>query len=228
MTPLGRTPAAQAGRLAIGGTLCGMIQVPFRIETARLVLRCWSPADAPRVLASIGSSLDHLRAWMDWAKSEPESLERKERRLLRIRHDMQRGANFVYGIFDLEETEVLGGIGLHRRVGAGAGEIGYWIRAASINRGLCTEAAGALTRVAFTHLGLVRVEIHCDPRNAASAAIPRKLGYALQVLVPGRVLRQGAAPRDSMIWTLLNREYPTSPAASAVLAAYDEAARRLA
>ena len=40
------------------------------------------------------------------------------------------GTDFVMGIFDRDESGVLGGTGLHKRRGAHALEIGYWIRAA--------------------------------------------------------------------------------------------------
>ncbi len=201
--------------------------IPWRIATERLLLRCWSPADAPRAIEAIGSSLDHLRRWMPWALQEPESLERKERRLRRFRVDLERGCNFVYGIFDPTGSTVLGGIGLHRRIGAGAGEMGYWMHAGSINRGLCTEAAAALVRVGFDLLGLVRIEIHCDPKNLASSAIPRKLGFTLQVIVHGRILHRRSPPRDSMIWALVKPDYPGTPAASAAIEAFDESGRRL-
>ena len=201
--------------------------IPYRINTARLLLRCWSPDDAPQVLAAIEASLEHLRRWMAWARKEPEPLPRKALRLKRWRRELERGRHFIYGIFDPKETAVLGGIGLHRRIGAGAGEIGYWIHVGNINRGLCTEAAAAVTRIAFEVLSLSRMEIHCDPRNAASAAIPRKLGYTLQVTVPGRVLRPSDPPRDTMIWTLLRADYPASPASRVPVEAVDESGNRL-
>ena len=48
---------------------------PYRIETERLVLRCWDPRDAPLLKDAIDSSLDHLRPWMPWAREEPKPLE---------------------------------------------------------------------------------------------------------------------------------------------------------
>jgi RimJ/RimL family protein N-acetyltransferase len=37
---------------------------PYRIETERMVLRCWDPADAGLLKEAIDASLDHLRPWM--------------------------------------------------------------------------------------------------------------------------------------------------------------------
>jgi RimJ/RimL family protein N-acetyltransferase len=72
---------------------------------------------------------------------------------------------------------VLGGTGLHTRAGAGTGEIGYWVHKDYINQGLATEATAALTKVAFLIERVARVEIHCDPNNVRSAAVPRKLRF---------------------------------------------------
>jgi hypothetical protein len=37
---------------------------PYRIETERLVVRCWEPRDAPLLKEAVDASLDHLRPWM--------------------------------------------------------------------------------------------------------------------------------------------------------------------
>ncbi len=44
----------------------------YRIETDRLILRCYRLEDASMVSEAIGKSLDHLRPWMPWAKNHPE------------------------------------------------------------------------------------------------------------------------------------------------------------
>lgn len=49
----------------------------YRIHTARLVIRCWNPADAPLLKAAVDASLDHLRPWMPWAENEPQELDKK-------------------------------------------------------------------------------------------------------------------------------------------------------
>jgi RimJ/RimL family protein N-acetyltransferase len=118
---------------------------PQRIETERLVIRCWDVADAALLKDAVDSSLDHLRLRMPWARNEPEDLNRKIERLRKWRADFDAGRDFFYGIFSRDETRVLGGSGLHTRRGPGILELGYWIRADSINQGLATETAAALS-----------------------------------------------------------------------------------
>lgn len=200
---------------------------PYRIETRRTVIRCWYPSDAPLFKAAIDASLEHLRGWMAWAMDEPESLEAKVQRLRRNRFLFDSDKDYVYGIFSPNERIVLGGTGLHTRVGKNAFEIGYWIHADHINQGLATEVSAALTRVAFELCQIERMEIHCDPNNVRSAAVPRKLGYTHDATLRRRMVTPQGEPRDTMIWTLFADEYPRSPAASASLRAYDAMGRRV-
>ncbi len=74
---------------------------------------------------------------------------------------------------------IIGYCGLHDRLGAGALEIGYWVRSSHTGRGVATAAAAALIRAALAVDGVERVEIHCDAANTKSSAIPPKLGYRL-------------------------------------------------
>jgi RimJ/RimL family protein N-acetyltransferase len=190
----------------------------FRIETARLVLRCWEPADAGLMKDAVDTSLDHLRPWMPWAEAEPSTLEQKRQLLTRFADDFARGDDAVYGIFEPGERRVVGSTGLHPRLEANAREIGYWIRADAAGRGLGRESTAALTRVAFDVDGVERVEIHCDPANVRSAAIPRRLRYEQA---------DDLDPNGHLVFRMPRDAYPGSPSANAAVKAYDEAGARV-
>ncbi len=208
-------------------TLANMPGPAYRVYTRRLLLRCWNPSDAPLLKAAIDASLDHLRPWMLWAKNEPATLSAKVEQLRRCRGNFDLGQDFVYGIFSRDETRVLGGSGLHTRAGEGALEIGYWIHVDYINQGLATEVAAALTKVAFEINRVKRVEIHCDPANLRSAAVPGKLGFVQEATLRQRMLTADGQPRDAMLWTLLADEYPASVAAAAEIEAFDVVGQRI-
>lgn len=192
------------------------------------MLRCWSPEDAPLAKAAIDSSLDHLRQWMPWAHSEPTTVEEKAELLRLFRDGFDRGEDFVYGILDPDGSEVIGGTGLHTRVGPGAFEIGYWISAGRSGAGLATESTAALTRVAFELCGVDRMEIHVDPRNEQSSAIPIKLGYPEEARLRRRLPPlPGGEPRDVVYYTLFRESYPGTPSAAAQLEAFDATGARV-
>jgi RimJ/RimL family protein N-acetyltransferase len=199
----------------------------YRIETERLVIRCWEPEDAALLKSAIDASLDHLREWMPWANDEPESVEQKTARLRLFRGRFDLDQDYVYAIFSRDESIVLGGSGLHTRIGEDALEIGYWIRADHVNKGYATEASMALTKVAFEVNGVQRVEIHCSPKNLASASVPHKLGFAHEATLPRRGPAKNGVPVDSMIWALHADGYPESPGSSANLSAYGALGERL-
>jgi RimJ/RimL family protein N-acetyltransferase len=81
--------------------------------------------------------------------------------------------------------------------------------------------------VAIEIEGVNRVEIHCDPGNLYSAAVPRKLGYTHEGTLRARTIGSNGLPSDSMIWTLFKEDYPNSPSASAQIEAYDATGQRI-
>lgn len=198
---------------------------PYRIVTERLVLRCWEPRDAPLLKEAVDSSIDHLLPWMPWAAHEPQSLEDKVALLRQFRGRFDLGQDFTYGIFARDEQQVVGGSGLHTRIGDEAFEIGYWIRASRAGEGLGTESTAALTRVAFELTDVDRIEIRCEPENERSRAIPRKLGYVEEATLRRR-LRQ-PEPRDVVIYSLFRADFASSPSAAAAVEAYDAAGTRV-
>lgn len=92
----------------------------YTLQTARTLLRCWSPADAARALRAIDASLDHLRPWLDWARHYPISVEQQAAVLRRFRGSFDLGQDFTYAV----------STGVGRRSWAAAGCILVWARGA--------------------------------------------------------------------------------------------------
>jgi RimJ/RimL family protein N-acetyltransferase len=193
---------------------------PRRFATERLVVRCYEREDAALLKDAVDTSVDHLRPFMDWAWEAPEALEIVVNRLDWLRGVFERGDDFTYGLFTPDGSELVGGAGLHPRVGPGALEIGYWIRESRLRKGLATEAAGGLTRVAFECCGVERVEIHIDPENVASLGVPPRLGFVREAVLRKRLppVRPGGERRDEVVFSLLDEEYLDSPCAAVPVA----------
>jgi RimJ/RimL family protein N-acetyltransferase len=177
--------------------------------------------------AAVQASLEHLRPWMPWAMGDVPDFEERIAWLRAQRGDFDLDRNYSYGIFEPEGREIWGSSGLHRRVGEGALEIGYWVHVDHIGRGYATELSAALTRAAFEIMGVDRVEIHCDPRNVRSAAVPRKLGYSQEATLQRRQRDSYGDLRDTLVFTLFADEYPGTPSAKADIRAFDAVGRPL-
>jgi RimJ/RimL family protein N-acetyltransferase len=200
---------------------------PYRIETGRLVVRCYEPRDAANLKEAIDSSLEHLRPWMPWVQQEPHTLEQKIELIEQFRANYESGENFTSGIFAADGTEVLGGTGLHPRIGPGGLEIGYWIRASATRQGFVTESSAALARVAFEVCGADRVEIRIEPRNQASFGVPRKLGFVEEATLRRRLPpARGTGPlRDVTIFTMFREDFDRALAPD--IRAFDAGGKRL-
>jgi RimJ/RimL family protein N-acetyltransferase len=201
----------------------GFSTPPYRIETERLVIRCYEPDDAPLLKEAVDVSLEHLRPWMPWVRFEPQSLDQKVELLRMFRGQFDRDENYVYGVFDPDETRLLGGSGLHPRGGDESLEIGYWMRVDATGQGIATEVTAVLTRVGIEWCRLARVDVQVDPANERSVRIPRKLGFTEEGLLRRRLepKEEGGERRDSMLFTMLDRELAGSPCASYAYEAFD-------
>ncbi|NND45425.1 MAG: GNAT family N-acetyltransferase [Xanthomonadales bacterium] len=199
----------------------------YRVETERLVLRCWEPADAPALRAALDACDAYLRPWIPFMKDEPRSLAQTTDWLRGHRASFDLGDQFRYGVFDRASGELLGENMLLARVGPGGLEVGYWTHVDQAGRGIASEASSAMIRVGFELMGVDRIEIHCAPGNAASAAVPRKLGFVHEATLRRRVTDTEGALHDLMIWTLFRDDYPASPASRLDFTAYDCAGARL-
>jgi len=199
----------------------------YSIVTPRLVLRCWNPQDAPLLKNAVQANVDHLLPWLPFARNEPEELQVKIERMRHWRSRFDSDGDYVYGIFNAEESRVVGGTGLHKRVGDQAFEIGYWIDQELINQGYATEVSAALVKTAFEIMGARRIEIHCDPLNHRSAAVPRKLGFIHEATLRERFPTSEIQWTDIMIWSIFAGDYPQSPAQQIKIQAFDSANRQI-
>ncbi|MDR3713636.1 MAG: GNAT family protein [Puia sp.] len=200
----------------------------YRIETDRLLIRCYEPADASKLLESIRASVGHLLPWMPWAKREPEDLDAKIEKVRLFRGQFDLGLDYIFAIFDRSGENWLGSTGLHTRIGGNAREIGYWIDARHLKKGYATEAVRALVRIGFAVERLDRIEIHCDPENDKSRRIPERLGFIHEATLKNRFIDADDRRRDKMIWTLFREEYEKTAIAGMSLRAFDIIGRSIA
>jgi ribosomal-protein-serine acetyltransferase len=139
------------------------------------VLRRIRPADADELAAAVVASLDHLRPWMPWADSYAPADATAY--TAAVATGWEEGTELAYRISSGPDGGLLGAISLMARIGPGELEIGYWLRADALGRGLATGAAAAVTVAALGLPDVGSVEIHHDVANRPSGAVPHRLGF---------------------------------------------------
>lgn len=198
-----------------------MLAKTYKIETDRLIIRCYEPKDAKLLKNSIDESLEHLLPWMPWAKNEPESVQTKLERLRKYRGQFDLGIDYTFGIFSKDEKKLIGSTGLHPRLSNNAREIGYWINVKYLKQGYATETVKALIKVGFEIEQLDRIEIRCDPNNIPSQGIPKKLGFIHEGTLKNRLTDTKGELRDVMIWTMFKEDYAINDFANFKIKAFN-------
>lgn len=180
-----------------------LLEFPEEFDTERLTIRAPRYGDGPELRAAIKESLPALRPWMPWATGElkddahHEALMRRARARFLLREDL-------WLLLFLKGTSTLvGSSGLHRidwRVPRF--EIGYWVRTPYAGKGYITEAVRGIAAFAIETLGARRLEIHCDARNEASAAVARRAGFELEARLRQEKRNHWTGQlRDTLIFT---------------------------
>jgi ribosomal-protein-serine acetyltransferase len=189
-------------------------RTPHRVETERLVLRCYEPADSQALQVVCAANREHLLPRLAWAEADPQTLDEKLDLVLTFRSNYDSEVNCVMGIFHAETGDLLGGTGFHPGSGhdfTKIREIGYWVAQSHEGQGYITEAVKALLVVAFKVLALQNVIIRCEPDNTRSLAIPERLGFVNEGLL------RCAVPREDVYepayrYSMLASEYESSDA----------------
>lgn len=167
-----------------------MDRLPDRIEADGLLLSRWKVDDAEALGRLVADNAEHLRPWMPWMAQEPRTLADRIALIQGWEQEWSAGGDVVLAV--VHGGEIAGSCGMHRRIGRGGIELGYWIAVRHLRQGVATAVARALTDTALGLPGIDRVEIHHDTNNRASAGIPAKLGFELVGEEPGASIPAGS------------------------------------
>jgi RimJ/RimL family protein N-acetyltransferase len=158
---------------------------------------------------AVERSRNSLLPWLPWAAPE-RKLEQTISLFRRFRGSFDRDEDYVYGIFDSANHELLGGTGLHKRVGEHGFEIGYWVDVAHQRKGIATETTTALIKTGFELFDIDRIEIKCDTRNAASIKVIEAVGLTREATLKRREQDAEGNLNDLFLFTMFRDEYEQS------------------
>ena len=171
------------------------------LETERLVLKMFTPADAGDVYAY--ASNPHVGPPAGWAPHQSVEESRKiieeifmppEAWAIRI-----KGEDRVVGVIALEPDNI--------RPDANSRELGYNLAEEHWGKGYMTEAAKEVLRFAFEELGLDQVGICTSRVNRRSQRIIEKCGFTYEGTIRRYYKIYDGSLRDSMVFSMLKEEY---------------------
>ncbi len=84
--------------------------------------------------------------------------------------------------------------------------VGYWIGSEFAGRGYMTDGVRSVVEIAFSAVGLSRLEANVQPHNASSIAVLRKVGFRREGFSP-RYLEIAGSRVDHERWALTREEW---------------------
>lgn len=190
-----------------------LLDLPARVDTARLVLRPPRAGDGAALHAAIAESLPELRrflASLPWV-GRPQSVDASESFCRHAEANFLARKDLPFLLFERTSGEIVGATGLHRIDWSTVkAEVGYWVRVSRSGRGYIGEAVGAMTAYAFDHLSAARVEIVTDEENAASRRVAERCGFVLE----GVLRSERRAPDGSLRNTCIYARLPPAAGSS--------------
>jgi RimJ/RimL family protein N-acetyltransferase len=188
---------------------------PDSHETPRLVLERWRPDHAPALLPLLEANVSRLEPWIPWRVAQPVPLPRLRERLAGFSRAFDEDREWRYAVHHAATRELLGEVDLFPRdpearvalANADRVEVGYWLRGDAQGLGYATEAAAAAMALGLALPGIWRAEIRCDEANAASAAVPRRLGFHLARTIAAPAAAPGDEAVQLQVWEWLPRRH---------------------
>ena len=176
-----------------------LIPIFDELQGERVIVRPYHQEDAQALYEAVAESRHHIRPWLPFA-DEHQSVEESLNWIIHQEADWLLREQLPLSVWERSSGRFLGGTGIHpHNWETRSFEIGYWLRASATGHGYMTEAARLVTDYLFNELAATRVEIRCDERNHASAAIARRLGYVHE----GRLRNHLPAPDGTLRTTLI-------------------------
>ena len=190
------------------------VSLDVKLDAKRVVLRAPRATDIAELRALLIRNAEHLRPWSPSPPpgTNPAGFTELGRSIARHRRDWKAGSGYVF-IMQLRvpHEPIVGRIALTSvtRGPFQSAQLGYWMDAGHLRRGLMSEAVDATLGFAFERLGLHRLQAAVMPTNQASRAILQKRGFREEGYAE-RYLRIAGKWEDHVLYGLTLEEWRPS------------------
>lgn len=176
---------------------------PLQLDNA-LSLRAVALDDAMALAAFVDDNRAHLAVFLSDLTDEISDVTSAQRHLAEVLDLRLHKLLLEMHIWD--GARLCGAVRLrdvdwqHRNA-----KIGYLLGACEQGRGVITRVLTTFLRWAFDELQMHRIELRCDPDNASSIAVAKRLGFTYEGIARG-VERHGDRYDDVMIFARLSTD----------------------
>jgi len=140
--------------------------------------------------------------------ARPESIKAEQEWIERRKSKRESGSEFNYAI--IHENKVIGGCEIKiNKEYPHIAELGYFIDIKLWNKGIASECVKLLEEIAYNHLGIKRIEIRMDPRNAGSEKVAVKNGYKKEGLLRKAMFFKNEY-HDNLLYAKLHHDFQKS------------------
>jgi ribosomal-protein-serine acetyltransferase len=165
-------------------------------------------SDAEDAYAVVDAERDRLREWLPWVDDTTNVVN--EREFLAFLEDANAAGSGLHATIRLD-GKFAGVVGLRINEAHRSAEVGYWLAAYAVGRGLMTRAVAAMIDIAVYDRGLNRVELMAATDNPRSRAVAERLGMVLEgVRREAELLASGFV--DLAVYSMLAAEWPGAAA----------------
>ncbi|HEY1265598.1 MAG TPA: GNAT family N-acetyltransferase [Terriglobales bacterium] len=156
------------------------------LETPRLRLRPFEDGDVPAI-----ALLANAREVAAGTLRIPHPYGEQDARtfIAHCREFAEKGLSANFAITRLEDSALIGAVGLEIEQAHRRAELGYWIGVPYWGRGYATEAARAVLHFGFGELALYRILAHHLDFNSASGKVLQNLGMRHEGRLRGHVAK---------------------------------------
>jgi ribosomal-protein-serine acetyltransferase len=185
-----RPGCPRQSRYAFGSSLAETIKI-----------RPYQDSDAPELYTAVRESLVELTEWMPWAHAE-YMLADATAWITTAQNGHADGSIYDFAIVG-GDGRYLGGCGLNQisRFNAVA-NLGYWVRATAMGRGVAVKAVKLLSDWAFRNTDLNRLEILAAVKNVRSQRVAEKAGAERDGVLRKRLMLHGRTT-DAVLYSIV-------------------------
>ena len=172
---------------------------------------------AGELFALTDTNRSYLRRWLPWLDETTckEDTEKFIHLCIQKSREVSNylGQDFTQQYAVMLRGKICGVAGFVSLPPKDTAAIGYWLAKDFCGRGIMLRVCQKLLALAFTRYGLKQIEIRCAVGNSKSRAIPERLGFAFNAILPQNEFLYDHYV-DHAVYSMLQSEYAATETAS--------------